>query len=443
MEQKGKETISPGLISDVFKPLPPLADHLMTLSYEIHDALIPHIDPHVVLTLSPRELGQEVEDFIAAFIASRGIQLNRREQQQIASSIVYNMVGFGPLEPLFFDEAITDIMVNGPTDVFVERHGKIEKSTITFRDQQHILQIAQRIATGVGRRIDEASPTVDARLPDGNRVNIIIPPVSLNGPVISIRKFSKTPIDIPALIKFGTISENFAEFMKILAACRLNILISGATSAGKTTLMNAISQAISPQERIITIEDAAELRLQQPHVIRLETRAANVEGEGAITVRDLVKNALRMRPDRIIVGEVRSDETIDMLQAMNTGHDGSMSTIHANNAREALWRLENMVMISEADVPSKVVRAQISGGLNIVVHIERMRDGVRRVKEIIELMHLDGENIETQVLFSFDYEGEDENGRLIGKFLPKCKTPKFMDRARYYGLEAKLKELVG
>ncbi|MEI8295459.1 MAG: CpaF family protein [Alphaproteobacteria bacterium] len=435
-----KAVISPGNI--LTRQLPPLADYLRMLSYEVHDALIPHIDPHVVLTLSPRELGQEIEDFIAAFVASRGIQLNRREQQQIATNIVYNMVGFGPLEPLFFDESITDIMVNGPNEIYIERHGKLEKSTVTFRDQQHILQIAQRIATGVGRRIDESSPTVDARLPDGNRVNIVLPPVSLNGPIISIRKFSKKPIDMQTLIKMGTISENFAAFMEIIAACRLNVLISGSTSAGKTTLMNAISHAISPLERIITIEDAAELRLQQPHVIRLETRSSNVEGEGAITVRALVKNALRMRPDRIIVGEVRGDETIDMLQAMNTGHDGSMSTIHANNAREALWRLENMVLISEG-IPSKVIRAQILGGLNIVIQIERMRDGVRRVKEIIELTHLDGENLETQVLFAFDFKGEDKKGRLLGDFVPKCKTPKFMERARYYGLEAKLKEIIG
>jgi pilus assembly protein CpaF len=362
----------------------------------------------------------------------------------VATDIVNDMIGLGPLEQLLNDDSVTDIMVNGPDMVYVERQGKLEKTWVTFRDHAHILQIAQRIASRIGRRVDEASPMVDARLPDGSRINIVTPPVSLNGPVLSIRKFSRRTIDIDMMIRQKNLSLKMAEFLQIATTCRLNTLVSGGTGSGKTTLLNALSQLINPSERIVTIEDAAELRLKQPHVVRLEMRPANTEGEGAISIRDLLKNALRMRPDRIVVGEVRGQETVDMLQAMNTGHDGSMSTIHANRATDALLRLENMITMSDAGVPGKVIRAQIAGGVDLVVQIERMRDGVRRIQEIIEIVGLEGDEIKTQTLFEFAYEDEDKEGHLIGEFVPKGGVvPTFMEKARYFGLDQKLAHIMG
>jgi pilus assembly protein CpaF len=405
---------------------------MIEIRSSIYNALMIRIDPNAAINMSSSELRQEVEEFVTNFVGSQGMQLNRREQLQIAGDIVNDMIGFGPLEVLLTDDKITDIMVNGPDQIYVERKGKLEKTWVTFRDFGHVLQIAQRIANRVGRRVDESSPMVDARLPDGSRVNIIISPVSLNGPVISIRKFSKRVIDINMMVRQKNLSDELAEFLDIATKCRLNVIVSGGTGSGKTTLLNAISQMIDPGERIVTIEDAAELRLQQPHVVRLETRPKNIEGEGEIPIRDLVKNALRMRPDRI-----------DMLQAMNTGHDGSMSTIHANKAIEALLRLENMITMSEAGIPSKVIRAQISGGVDLIVGISRMRDGVRRINEILEVMEMNGEEIETQTLFSFDYVGEDEDGILKGEFKPRSVTPMFLEKARYFGLDQKLLKLLG
>jgi pilus assembly protein CpaF len=413
---------------------------LAPIRSNIYDALMLRIDPNAAIRMSRDELHHEVEQFVIGYILDHGVQLNRREQRQVALDIVHDMIGFGPLEIVLQDDEVTDVMVNGPNEVYVERRGKIEKSWLTFRDQPHILQIAQRIANRIGRRIDESSPMVDARLPDGSRVNIITNPVSLNGTVISIRKFSKGAIDMNTMVKQGNISESVAEFLRIAMICRLNVIVSGGTGSGKTTLLNAISQKINPAERIVTIEDAAELKLQQPHIVRLETRPANIEGEGAITIRDLVKNALRMRPDRIIVGEVRGDETIDMLQAMNTGHDGSMSTIHANMAQEALFRLENMIAISTSTIPSKVIRSQISGGIDLIVHIARMRDGIRRIQEIIEVNEMEGDNIKTTPLFNFQFLNEDEYGFLQGQFKPSGVIPSFMEKAHYYGLAQDLEK---
>jgi pilus assembly protein CpaF len=419
-------------------------NRLMPLRTLIYNALMIRIDPSTAVHMTREELQQETEDFVIQYVSSQGVQLNRREQKQIATDIVNDMIGFGPLERLLEDDSVTDIMVNGEHTVYVERHGKLEKTWISFRDQAHVLQIAQRIANRVGRRVDEASPMVDARLPDGSRVNIIISPISLIGPVISIRKFSNRTISMETMVRHKNLSEQMADLLQIATTCRLNMIISGGTGAGKTTFLNAISQMISPGDRIITIEDAAELKLKQPHVVRLETRPANIEGEGTVSIRDLVKNALRMRPDRIIVGEVRGDETVDMLQAMNTGHDGSMSTIHANQAVEALLRLENMITMSDAGVPGKVIRAQISGGLDMIVQVERMRDGVRRIREIIEVTGFDGESVKTQSLFGFDYQGEDQDGGLIGDFVAKKGVvPTFMERARYYGLDQKLAKIMG
>lgn len=417
---------------------------LMPLRSMIYNALMIRIDPNTAVHMTPGELQLETEDFVVQFVNTQGIQLNRREQKQVATDIVNDMIGFGPLEQLLSDDNITDIMVNGPDMVFVERYGKIEKTWVTFRDHAHIMQIAQRIASRIGRRIDEASPMVDARLPDGSRINIITPPVSLNGPVLSIRKFSRRSIDMDIMVRQKNLSLKMAEFLQIATTCRLNMLVSGGTGSGKTTLLNAMSQMINPNERIVTIEDAAELRLKQPHVVRLEMRPANIEGEGAISIRDLLKNALRMRPDRIIVGEVRGQETVDMLQAMNTGHDGSMSTIHANRASDALLRLENMITMSDAAVPGKVIHAQIAGGVDLIVQVERMRDGVRRIQEIIEVVGIENDEVKTQTLFEFSYQEEDKDGHLIGEFLPKeGAVPTFMEKARYFGLDQKLAHIMG
>lgn len=419
-------------------------NRLIPLRSMLYNALMIRIDPNAAIQMTPRELQQETEDFVLQFVNSQGIQLNRREQKQIATDIVNDMIGFGPLEQLLNDDSVTDIMVNDPNMVYVERHGKIEKTWVTFRDHAHIMQIAQRIAGLIGRRIDEASPMVDARLPDGSRINIITPPVSLNGPVLSIRKFARRAIDMNLMVQQKNLSAKMAEFLQIAATCRLNTLVSGGTGSGKTTLLNALSEMINANERIVTIEDAAELRLKQPHVVRLETRPPNIEGEGAISIRDLFRNALRMRPDRIIVGEVRGQETLDMLQAMNTGHNGSMSTIHANRAADALLRLENMIVVSGIAVPAKVIHSQIAGGIDMIVHVERMRDGVRRVQEIIEIVGLEDDGIKTQTLFKFDYQGEDQNKRLIGDFVAQQGViPKFMDKAKYFGLHQKLANIMG
>jgi pilus assembly protein CpaF len=352
------------------------------------------------------------------------------------------MLGLGPLEPLLKDETVTDIMINGPYQIYVERRGKLQLTDVKFRDNQHVMSIAQRIVTAVGRRVDESSPICDARLMDGSRVNVIAPPLSIKGCSISIRKFSQKKITLDVMVGTQNISEPLCKLLKIAGAVRLNLLISGGTGSGKTTLLNAISRHIDHGERIVTIEDAAELQLQQPHVVPLETRPANLEGEGEITMRDLVKNALRMRPERIILGEVRGPEALDLLNAMNTGHDGSMGTLHANTPREALTRLENMVGMAGINLPSKAVRTQISSAVNMIVQIARMRDGVRRVTHVTELVGMEGDVIVTQDLFKFEFTGEDDEGRLTGEFKSTGLRPAFLPRAAYYGLEKALLEVM-
>jgi len=331
-------------------------------------------------------------------------------------------------------------MVNGAKQVFVERKGKLEMTDVTFRDDPHVMSIATRIVTMIGRRIDESTPLVDARLPDGSRVNIIVPPLAIDGPSISIRKFSKKGITLDVMIRQENISPQMAVVLKIASRSRLNILISGGTGSGKTTLLNAMSQMIDQTERIVTIEDAAELQLQQPHVVRLETRPANLEGRGEITMRDLVKNALRMRPDRIILGEIRSSEALDMLQAMNTGHDGSLSTVHANRPREALTRLENMIGMAGVNLPSRAVRTQIAAAIDMIVQISRMRDGIRRVTNVTEVVGMEGDVITTQELFAYHFESEMPDGRLKGRFESSGLRPHFTQRAEYYGLDRALLE---
>jgi pilus assembly protein CpaF len=405
--------------------------------------LMERMDVTVAARLSSQELESQVQAMVSEIQTELRLQLNATEIQQVVRVIVDDMIGLGPLEPLIDDEAVNDIMVNGPKQIYVERQGKLQLTDVKFRDNDHVMHIATRIVTRIGRRVDEMTPLVDARLPDGSRVNVIIPPLAIDGPSISIRKFSKKQITLDVMARQGNISDALATVLKIASRCRLNILISGGTGSGKTTLLNALSRLIDHGERIVTIEDAAELQLQQPHVVRLETRPPSIEGNGEITMRDLVKNALRMRPDRIILGEVRGAEAIDMLQAMNTGHDGSMCTLHANTPREALTRLENMVAMSSMRLPAQAVRMQIASAINLVVQISRMRDGVRRITQISEIVGMEGEIVTMQDLFSYQYQGERADGTLIGRHTCTNFRPRFVARAQYFGLADVLLEAMG
>jgi len=375
-----------------------------------------------------------VEKVIGAVATERRIQLNAREQRALANELVHDMVGLGPLEPLLEDDSIADIMVNGPYKVFIERAGKVSLSAVRFRDTVHLINICQRIAVAVGRRVDESSPMVDARLKDGSRVNIVLPPLALDGPYLSIRKFTKKAIGFEQLLRFGTMTPAVARVLEIASRIRLNVIISGGTGSGKTTLMNAMSQLIDHGERVITVEDAAELQLQQPHVVRMETRPSSLEGRGEITQRDLVRNALRMRPDRIIVGEVRGGEAFDMLQAMNTGHDGSMSTIHANTTRDALSRIENMVQMGNVGLPSHSIRSQIAGAVDIIVQVARQRDGTRRLTQVSEVCGMEGEIILLNDIFQFEMKGVNEDGRIFGEYKTSQIPPAFQSRLNYFGL---------
>jgi len=407
---------------------------------KIYPLVMERIDTEVAAKLKREELSRQLAGVVAEVLTEQRIQLNQTEQRDLVTVLLNDMLGFGPLEPLLADETVNDIMVNGAKQIYVERKGKLEVTDVTFRDDPHVMSIATRIVTMIGRRIDESTPLVDARLPDGSRVNIIVPPLAIDGPSISIRKFSKKGITLDVMIRQENISAQMAVVLKIAARSRLNILISGGTGSGKTTLLNAMSQMIDQTERIVTIEDAAELQLQQPHVVRLETRPANLEGRGEITMRDLVKNALRMRPDRIILGEIRSSEALDMLQAMNTGHDGSLSTVHANRPREALTRLENMIGMAGVNLPSRAVRTQIAAAIDMIVQISRMRDGVRRVTNVTEVVGMEGDVITTQELFAYHFEGEAPDGKLKGRFESSGLRPHFTQRAEYYGLDRALLE---
>jgi pilus assembly protein CpaF len=407
---------------------------------KIQPRLMERMDFSAASTLERGELAQQLGALVAEMIQEEKIQLNALEQRDLVTSLLNDMLGFGPLEVLLADEKVTDIMVNGPHQVYVERGGKLELSGVRLRDDAHVMNIATRIVSRIGRRIDESNPLCDARLPDGSRVNIIIPPLAIDGPSMSIRKFSKRRITLDIMGHQGNMSASMATVLKIAGRSRLNILISGGTGSGKTTLLNAISQMIDPGERVVTIEDAAELQLQQPHVVRLETRPANLEGTGAIDMRDLVKNALRMRPDRIILGEIRGSEAIDMLQAMNTGHDGSLGTIHANRPREALTRLENMIGMSGINLPSRAMRTQIASAIDMIVQVSRMRDGVRRITNITEVMGMEGDVITTQELFVYEHEGEAPDGKLLGTFRSSGLRPAFAPKAAYFGLEKALYE---
>jgi pilus assembly protein CpaF len=413
------------------------------LRERIRAVLMSRIDPTVAGRMPRATLRGEIGKLVSEIATEERVQLNKLEEVALAADLSDDMVGLGPLEPFLDSEEITDILANGPFSIYVERNGKLQKTAARFRDSQHLINIAQRIATAVGRRIDEASPMVDARLADGSRVNIVLPPLVLNGGTISIRKFPKQSLTLDAMVRQQNLSGGIARVLQIAARCRINILISGGTGSGKTTLLNAVSHYIDRDERIITVEDAVELRLQQPHVIQMETRPPNIEGVGQIAQRELVRNALRMRPDRIIVGEVRGSEAFDMLQAMNTGHDGSMSTVHANSPRDALFRIENMVMMANLNLPLKVIRTQIASAVHLVVHVERMRDGVRRVQSIIEIAGMESEIITARELFTFRYLGERPDGGIEGAFESSRMRPDLSARAARYGLDRELLDALG
>jgi len=400
--------------------------------------LLERVDPEAAATLTKDELAEEFRPIIMEVLAELKLTLNRREQFALEKVLVDELLGFGPLEELLGDPDVSDIMVNGPDQTYIEKKGKLQLAQIHFRDEEHLFQIAQRIVNQVGRRVDQTTPLADARLPDGSRVNVIVPPLSLRGTAISIRKFSAKPITLDMMAKGGSMSDKMATALKIAGACRFNVVISGGTGSGKTTMLNALSKMIDPGERVLTIEDAAELRLQQPHWLPLETRPANLEGQGQITIGDLVKNALRMRPDRIILGEIRGAECFDLLAAMNTGHDGSMCTLHSNSPRECLGRMENMILMGDIKIPKEAISKQIADSVDLIVQVKRLRDGSRRVTNITEVIGMEGEVIVTQELFKFEYLEEDAEGRIIGEYRSMGLRPYTLDKARQFGFDQAL-----
>lgn len=405
----------------------------------IFNALIDTIDLSQLGQLDTESAAEEIRDIVNEIISIKSVQMSIAEQESLLQDICNDVLGYGPLEPLLARDDIADIMVNGASRVFIEVGGKIQLTNVRFRDNGQLMNICQRIVSQVGRRVDEASPICDARLPDGSRVNVIAPPLSIDGAALTIRKFKKDKLRMQDLISFGSISPEGAKVLEIIGACRINTLISGGTGSGKTTLLNCMTGFIEHDERVITCEDAAELQLQQPHVVRLETRPPNLEGQGEVTMRDLVKNCLRMRPERIIVGEVRGPEAFDLLQAMNTGHDGSMGTLHANSPREALQRVESMITMGGYNLPSKTIREMIVGSIDVIIQAARLRDGSRRITHITEVLGTEGDTIITQDLFVYDINGEDENGKVLGRHKSTgIARPAFWDRAKYYGMEAEL-----
>jgi pilus assembly protein CpaF len=405
----------------------------------IFNALFETIDVAALAGMQPDKAREEIRQIVDEIIAIRNVRLSVAEQNQLITEICDDILGYGPLEPLLARDDIADIMVNGAKHVFIETGGKMQKTNIRFRDNQQLMNICQRIVSQVGRRVDEASPICDARLLDGSRVNVIAPPLSIDGPALTIRKFKKDKLKLEDLVNFQSISPAGAKVLQIIGACQCNVVISGGTGSGKTTLLNCLTGFIHPDERIITCEDAAELQLQQPHVVRLETRPPNLEGKGKITMSDLVKNCLRMRPERIIVGEVRGPEAFDLLQAMNTGHDGSMGTLHANSPREALSRLESMITMGGFSLPAKTIREMIVGSVDVIVQAARLRDGSRRITHITEVIGMEGDVIVTQDLLKYEMDGEDAQGKIIGVHKSTgIARPNFWDRARYFNLEKEL-----
>lgn len=410
----------------------PVRDAYLDLKTRVQNKLLAEMDPTLDVTKTD-EVRATIEKLYDSVLADENIILSRVERQRLFEQIVAEILGFGPLEPLLNDDTITEIMVNGPKNIYIERQGRLERTNAQFESNDHVMRIIDRIVAPLGRRIDEASPYVDARLPDGSRVNAVIPPISLIGPTITIRKFFKIPLTIEQIIANGTITPEAVEFIKACVVARLNILVSGGTGSGKTTLLNILSSFIPDDERIVTIENAAELQLRQEHVITLESRPPNIEGRGEITIRDLVINALRMRPDRIIVGECRGAEALDMLQAMNTGHEGSMTTLHANATRDALSRMETMVLMAGMDLPHRAIREQIASAINLIVQQERLRDGSRRIISVAEVQGMEGDVITMSDIFNFERTGV-ENGKVIGRLTPTGLRPRFMDKIEASGI---------
>ncbi|MDZ5783467.1 CpaF family protein [Marinococcus luteus] len=380
------------------------------------------------------EVVPELEDIISEVIEENEQLPPIRERAVLIEDIKNDLTGYGPINPLLLDEDVSEVMVNGPDKVYVERNGKLTLTDVVFRDNEHVMQVLEKIVAPLGRRVDESSPMVDARLQDGSRVNAIIPPLALGGPTITIRKFAKDPFTIHDLVNFGTLTEEMADFIDACVQAKLNIFVSGGTGSGKTTTLNVLSSFISNEDRIVTIEDAAELQLGQEHVVSLETRPPNIEGKGAISIRDLVRNSLRMRPDRIVIGEVRSGEALDMLQAMNTGHDGSLATGHANSPRDMLSRLETMVLMAGMDLPIRAIREQIAGALDVIIQQSRLRDGTRRITSITEVQAMEGDIIVLQEIFTFQQESVDENGKIIGKLVPTGVRPQFYEQMEHDGI---------
>ncbi len=415
------------------------SENFYDIKSTVFAALIDTIDLSQLARLDVESAREEIRDIVNDIIALKNIVMSIAEQEDLLEDICNDVLGLGPLEPLLARDDISDIMVNGAFNTYIEVGGKVQETNVRFRDNSQLMNICQRIVSQVGRRVDESSPICDARLPDGSRVNVIAPPLAIDGPALTIRKFKKEKLTLDQLVRFGTITRDGATILEVVARSRCNVLVSGGTGSGKTTLLNCLTRYIEHDERIITCEDAAELQLQQPHVVRLETRPPNIEGEGEITMRDLVKNCLRMRPERIIVGEVRGPEAFDLLQAMNTGHDGSMGTLHANSPREALSRLESMITMGGFSLPAKTIREMIAASIDVILQVERLRDGSRRITNITEVIGTEGEVITTQDIFVFDIVGEDQNGRINGHHRSTgIGRPKFWERAHYFNEDVRL-----
>jgi pilus assembly protein CpaF len=406
-----------------------------SLKVKIHRQLIEQLDLSKISMIPLETLQTQIRHITENLLAAEGTPLNRQERDRIVIEVEHETFGLGPIEPLMHDPTISDILVNGAREVYVERRGRLERTDVQFRDDAHLLQVIERIVSKVGRRVDESTPMVDARLQDGSRVNAIIPPLALDGPILSIRRFAVDPFKMPDLMQFETLTPTLAEILEATVKARLNMIISGGTGSGKTTLLNVLSNGIPNTERIVTIEDSAELQLQQDHVVRLETRPANIEGKGAVTQRDLVRNALRMRPDRIIVGEVRGAEALDMLQAMNTGHDGSISTVHSNSTRDALSRIETMVLMAGVSLPSRAMREYISSALDILVHLARLSDGTRKIVKVTEVVGMEGDTITLQDIFIFDQKGIGPHGEALGHHRATGIRPRFAERLKIAGIE--------
>jgi pilus assembly protein CpaF len=404
------------------------------LKQRLHAALLDRVDLESLQRLTPDQIRVELRNLVEKLLEEDAVVINDAERKTLTRDIQNEMLGFGPLEPLLEDPTVSDILVNTYRQIYVERRGKLELTDVTFSDDAHLMKIIDKIVSRVGRRIDESSPMVDARLPDGSRVNAIIPPLAIDGPIMSIRRFSADPLRLADLVAYGSMTADMAEVLQGLGKAKVNIVISGGTGSGKTTMLNVISGFINPTERVVTIEDAAELQLQQPHVVRLETRPPNIEGKGEVTQRALVRNALRMRPDRIILGEVRGAEALDMLGAMNTGHEGSMATIHANTPRDGLTRLENMVSMAAASLPTKAMRQQISSAVGVVIQVSRLTDGKRKVMSIQEVTGMEGEIITMQEIFFFKQTGLGDDGKVLGHHTATGIRPRFIERLRNFGV---------